>query len=144
MTDGEDTRWVDLHLHTNYSDGADAPVDAPVDEPVDASVGAAVPSGATVDPPVSSSDPDEEQAAPVAPTTKATSTARVLGERTAHPFTAPAVSPEMMYRCRNMNSTSIGNIRMSTAAARAGQSLPYTPSNTIRPRVIGYRSSFDR
>ncbi len=25
MTNGADPRWVDLHLHTNYSDGADAP-----------------------------------------------------------------------------------------------------------------------
>ncbi len=32
---------------------------------------------------------------------------------------------------------SIGTISMSTAAASAGQSEPYTPWNTMSPLVIG-------
>ena len=40
------------------------------------------------------------------------------------PFTAPAVRPDTMKRCRNRNSTTIGVIRIRTAAAIGGQLLP--------------------
>ena len=59
-------------------------------------------------------------------------------------MTAPAVRPEIMYRCRNMKRIRIGSISMSTAAAIPGQLLPYKPWKTINPRVIGYKSALVR